>query len=515
MFKALKKKKVYISIIVVALIVTAYMFRSGNGKGAFTTTITERKDLTQEITVSGAVKSKEAVELGFEKTGKVKKIFVDVGNMATRGQVLISQENTVEFANVEDAKAKLASKGAHYDDLKAGGRPEEISVKESGLAKAKSDLATYYASVQNIILDAFNKADNATHRQADILFSNALSSNPQLTFNSSDQQAVLDAQGGRFMAEAVLTELKNISQSDMSINSVKEEALKNTKEKLLSINDFLIKTNRALNSAINLSDATLATDKDALNTARTNINTAITNVTDQIQAIATQKITVQTSADELALAKAPATTEVLSGALADIQSAEANVMNAEALLAKTYIVSPIGGIITKQDAKVGEISSANSTLVSVQSDNFKVEAFIPEVDVAKLAIGNSAIITLDAYGSGVEFQAHVIKIDPAETVIDGVPTYKTTLEFDKVDSRIRSGMTANTTIITATRESALSVPQRAVFEKNGKKFVRTLDGPEKTLETEVVVGIRGSNGEIEIISGLTEGMKVIVSGQTK
>ena len=71
MFKALKKKKVYISIIVVVLIVTAYMFRSGNGKSAFTTTITERKDLTQEITVSGAVKSKEAVELGFEKTGKV------------------------------------------------------------------------------------------------------------------------------------------------------------------------------------------------------------------------------------------------------------------------------------------------------------------------------------------------------------------------------------------------------------------------------------------------------------
>ena len=42
----------------------------------------------------------------------------------------------------------------------------------------------------------------------------------------------------------------------------------------------------------------------------------------------------------------------------------------------------------------------------------------------------------------------VIKIDPAATIIDGVPTYKVTLKFVDQDERIRSGMTANLDILT-------------------------------------------------------------------
>ena len=52
-----------------------------------------------------------------------------------------------------------------------------------------------------------------------------------------------------------------------------------------------------------------------------------------------------------------------------------------------------------------------------------------------------ADVTLDAYGSGVIFQARVDIIDPAETVLDGVPPYKVTLDFVSADPRIRSGMT--------------------------------------------------------------------------
>ncbi|MDO8590919.1 MAG: HlyD family efflux transporter periplasmic adaptor subunit, partial [bacterium] len=153
------------------------------------------------------------------------------------------------------------------------------------------------------------------------------------------------------------------------------------------------------------------------------------------------------------------------------------------------------------------------TLVAVMSGNFKVEAFVPEVDVAKITVGNQATITLDAYGSDVSFNASVVKIDPAETVIDGVSTYKTTLEFDKDDPRIRSGMTANTTIISAKRDNVLALPQRTVYEKNGKKFVRVVTGSDTLEEREVTVGIRGSNGDIEILSGLKQGDNVATSGK--
>ncbi len=508
----LKKKIFYIPAIIVILLLVWYFSKSGKTSNSAITAKVKRANLSQEVAVSGTVKAIEAVELAFEKSGRVKQVNVSIGEKISQGDLLLVLENGVETSSVEDASAKLESKQAHYDDLKAGGRPEEISVKETELAKAKSDLATYYAGVQNIIFDAFNKSDNAVHRQADILFSNAFSANPQISFTSSDQQAILEAQNARSNMEGILNNFKKIAQNGFTTDTDNENALTQAKNYLVTINDFLIKTNRALNSSINLSDSTLATDKDALNTARNNVNTALGNITNQIQTITTQKITVQTASDQLTLTKAPATTEVLNGAEADIKSADALVKNAKAVLAKTYIISPINGLVTKQDAKVGQIAPANTALVSVASDNFKVEAFVPEVDVAKIAVGNSATITLDAYGSGVSFSAHVVKIDPAETVIDGVSTYKTALEFDTRDERVRSGMTANTTIATATRENCLTIPQRAVYEKNGKKFVRVRVGGIASEEREVTVGIRGTNGDIEILSGLKEGDTVLATG---
>lgn len=506
----LKKKIFYIPAIIIVILL-ALVFGAGGKKSLPAIVTVKLENLTQEVTVSGTVKAKEAVDLAFEKGGRVRNISIEVGDQVVQGAVLLSLENGVESSAVEDAQAKLDSKQAHFDDLKKGGTSEAITVKKTELAKAQSDLTTDYSAVPNIILDAYNKADNAVHRQADILFGNQLSANPQLNFNSSDQQAVVDSQTGRYVVEEVLSNFKKLIQNPALSKDETETALTQTKSYLLSTNDFLIKTSRALNSAINLSDSTLATDKDALNTARTNINTALTNVNDQIQTIATQKITVETAYNQLQLTQAPASTEVLAGALADIRSAEANVKNANALLYKTYISSPINGIVTKQEAKVGQIASANTTLVAVMSDNFKVETFVPEVDVAKITVGNPAEITLDAYGSDTFFTAKVVKIDPAETVIDGVSTYKTTLEFDAHDPRIRSGMTANTTIETAKRVNALSLPQRAVYEKDGKKFVRVSTGTSVSGEREVVVGIRGSSGNVEILSGLEVGESVLAS----
>src|SRR3989344_1943613 len=509
----IKKKTVYVPTIAIVIVVMLFIYQSGKQAPRTVEVEVKRENLIQEVTVSGTVKAKQAVELAFEKSGRIKKINFDVGDKIEPGAVLISLENSVEASSVDDAEAKLLSKQAHYDDLKRGGRPEEVKLKETGLAKAESDLAADYSAIPNIMLDVFNKTDNAVHRQADILFSNQFSANPQLNFNSADQQAALDAQNPRFVAEGTLNNFKKLIQ-DPSTNYIKaENDLAQAKNFLQTINDFLIKTNHALNAALNLSDSALTADKDALNTARTNINTALTKITDQIQTIAAQKISVETAKNELELIKVGATEEVLSGALADIKSAEATVKNAKAVFAKTILISPIYGVVTKQEGKIGEIAAANAEVIAIMSGNFKVETFVPEIDVAKIALGNPSTITLDAYGSSLIFSAHVVKIDPAETVIDSVSTYKTTLEFDKDDPKIRSGMTANITIESARRENVLSLPQRAVYEKDGKKFVRVSKGKNSSEEREVTIGIRGSNGNIEIASGLEEKERVFASGK--
>ena len=151
-------------------------------------------------------------------------------------------------------------------------------------------------------------------------------------------------------------------------------------------------------------------------------------------------------------------------------------------------------------------------LFSLISDtSFEIESKVPESDIAKISLGDKAKITLDAYGSDVIFEGRVTAIDPAETVVDNVPTYKVTLHFMKDDSRIKSGMTANIDIATGQKTDVLVVPQRAVITKDAKKFITLSNADKTTREVLVATGLRGSDGTVEIVEGVKEGDVIVVT----
>ncbi|MDE2188658.1 MAG: efflux RND transporter periplasmic adaptor subunit, partial [Patescibacteria group bacterium] len=183
---------------------------------------------------------------------------------------------------------------------------------------------------------------------------------------------------------------------------------------------------------------------------------------------------------------------------------------AKAILAQDTLTSPIDGVVTQADPNVGEFIAAGQGGFAVQNDNFKIEAYVPEADIAKVAVGNLASSTLDAYGAYTNFPAKVTMIDPAETVLEGVPTYKVTLVFVSPDSRIRSGMTANLEILTHQASDVLEIPYRAISQTATSTTVRLVSADGKSYTAvPVVTGLKGSDGTIEITSGLKVGDKVV------
>lgn len=544
-----KTNKTYLIIIIVLLIIAGLWYGNSTPKITVNETATaEIKTITQIVSVTGKIKPADSIDLSFERAGKINKVFAEIGDKVMVGEWLVSIDNEELLANLAGAKAQLDSANAKLNELIRGTRSEEIKIAETAVANAQKSLADQKTSLNNvkttaalnlanlygknkdILNDAYAKADNSINTQIANLFTNAATANPQLTFTVTDSQAKTDSESQRVLAGASLKTLKSETDNLSSEYSSMDSALSSSKNQLIAMRDFLTRLSVAVNSSIGLTSATLDTYKAAVNTAWTAINTAITNINNQEQLIASQKISnqnnidsaqqgvntaqsaLQSAEDSLALKKAGSAPEQIAAQKAAVRQVEAQIKNYEIQLRQSVIESPINGIVTRQEAKIGKNISAGAIIVSVISEaKFQIETNIPEADIAKIKINDPAKITLDAYGSDIIFEAKVISVDPAETIIEGVSAYKTTLEFTSEDDHIRSGMTANIDILTAKKENAITIPQRTVITKDGQKYVLIDLGAGAQEERKIETGLRGSDGNIEIISGLKAGEKVIIS----
>lgn len=208
---------------------------------------------------------------------------------------------------------------------------------------------------------------------------------------------------------------------------------------------------------------------------------------------------------------APARSSDVAFYRSQVAQAQASLDLAKSQLDEYSLLAPTDGAITFVNYTVGEQTSLTKSVVSMIGKNkFYIEVDIPESDITKIKVENPVQITLDAYSDDIKFSGRVVLIYPAETVVQDVVYYKVKVEIDDSQYEIKSGMTANCDILTAERAGVLNIPYRAVQDGEGGKFVRVLINNQPVRKT-ITVGLRGDEGEIEIISGLAAGEKVIVS----
>jgi HlyD family secretion protein len=183
---------------------------------------------------------------------------------------------------------------------------------------------------------------------------------------------------------------------------------------------------------------------------------------------------------------------------------------------KRKIYAPFSGVVAKVGIKAGEAAgsvgsaTAAPTITLISENDYEVILKVPEISVAKLAVGQAVDIRLDAYGKDVVFPGQITSINPAETIVDGVPVYETKVAFTKSDERIRSGMTANATIVTNKKDGVLAIPADMIKSDKTGAYVNLLVSDDKTERRAVTTGLRSSDSFVEITSGLAEGDRVRV-----
>lgn len=509
---------IVLALIIVGVFAGGYVYFNQNKQPVYDYVVAKKGNITQEVNVTGKVKPAENVDLAFERSGRVRKIYVNVGDRVSVGDRLIELDNADLVAQLAQAEAGVKAQQAKLDELKKGARAEDIKVSESKVAGYETALEKTKGDIVNQLQDAYGKSVDAMKNKADQMF---VVREPgvtsfRLNFSqgaSEPRKKVID---GRLDIENSLVKWR-LLMDNLTPDSDFTPYLTVSKKSFDLMRSFFENSIQLLDSFIPEvypdyypTRATVDNYKSLISAARIQVNTAVISLSAAEEAFKTAESNLLIANNEIALKKADATAEQLAAQEALVEQARANKENISAQIEKTVLRAPISGTVTKKETKAGEIVSASVLVVSLISNSqFEIEVNIPEADIAKLKIGNLAKVTLDAYGNDVVFSVKIVSIEPAENIIEGVATYKTILQFIEKSESVRSGMTANIDIATDKRENVIIIPQRAIIiDAAGDKTAKVLVGNEVN-DVKIKTGLRGDSG-VEIIEGLNEGDKVVL-----
>lgn len=198
---------------------------------------------------------------------------------------------------------------------------------------------------------------------------------------------------------------------------------------------------------------------------------------------------------------------------AQLKQAEANVDFAKVQLSYTKIYATTSGVIASVSTQEGETVSASlaaPTFVSIiDLKRLEVNAYVDETDIGKIKVGQEASFTVDTY-SDSDFRGKITAIYPKAVIQDNVVNYIVTIQITDFQNKIlRPEMTTNVTLYLEMRKDVLTIPAKAIKRDKGERFVTVIEGDKRILR-KVKIGWN-SNGTTEIVSGLNEDEKVIVS----
>ncbi len=359
-------------------------------------------------------------------------------------------------------------------------------------------------------------------RQADALI-RALGSSPSAADLLAAGQATVEALQ---QVQALLDETQKVLTNSATNTALSGSELASKRSAIQTLRSSSATQYAALSASVqtlrtseNTRTTTRAQLDNAVRTAQSNLSIAVSNERSQVKSAETtiqiQQAALSSAEATLSQRRSPARAVDLQVLRAQVQDVQVAYEEAAQRLKDTELRAPIAGMIAEILPARGEQVAPNAKIMGlVVTENYTVEASIPEADIAKVAVGQVAVVTLDAFGDDVPFPAKVLSIEPDRIKIQDAVFYKVSVAIDPTDEPIKPGMTANITITTGEVADALIVPLRAIRTEGDVRRVRLLRADGTVQETEIVLGLRGDEGRVQAASGVQVGDQVIVGELT-
>lgn len=204
------------------------------------------------------------------------------------------------------------------------------------------------------------------------------------------------------------------------------------------------------------------------------------------------------------LAKADLEKAVAADALA-----RAAVTKAEEALRRTTIVAPFAGVAGRRDVSVGELVDPSRVITRVEGlGALVVDVALPETALATVAVGQAVAVEADALG-GAPLVGTVRYVAPR--LREDTRTVDVRVGLDAPDPRLRPGMTATVSIVTAHLDAAVVIPAGAVVRSSSGNAVYVLQGDGTVAQKPVTTGERQGD-RVEVVTGLAAGDTLVTEG---
>jgi HlyD family secretion protein len=194
--------------------------------------------------------------------------------------------------------------------------------------------------------------------------------------------------------------------------------------------------------------------------------------------------------------------------------ARANYDQVMSSLNETVITSPIDGTVIGKPLSAGEMVAqgvSNPTVILTVADmsRMQIEAQVDQTDIGKVVVGQKVTFTVDAY-PGKTFTGTVALISKKPVTQQNVIYYPVTIDVNNAENLLNPGMVARVSIAISESKDTLTLPLAAVRTDRNGKYVVVMDQSGQTQNLTITTGNIGDD-RVEIISGLSEGAKVVVS----
>jgi HlyD family secretion protein len=488
-----------VALLLVFLIVHDVLAPPSTSTGAVQFTAVTRGTVRSAVTGTGTVTPVTQQNVNFGTGGQISEIDVKVGQHVTKGQTLARLDPTQLQQSLDQANNGLTSAQASLNSTVNG---NTVTVAQHSLANAQQSLSDTQAQVNltnSQDSQQFN-IDNATLTADSLKVGPAQSAltacqntpppSGQKQDCSTQQQAFVQAQA------AVAADNNKIAQDQNKINS---DALSGQRS-INQANNAIVSAQDSLNSASTQRPNQIAQQQASVSNAQIAVAQAQRNL---------NFATLTAPFDGTVLSINNQVGDTVSGSGGSSSGSGSSSSSSNSGGGGSGGTGGTGAGAGGTGAGGSSTSSSGTGFIVLgDMSGFQVVAPFAEADASRVQANQTATITFDAI-TGLTLPAHVSQVAGTATVTSNVTNYNVTLVLDSIDSRLKSGMTANANVIVQQAANVLTLPNSVITHIGSAAFVTLLgrDGKTQT-RTAVQTGAVGDTST-EITGGLNLGDRVV------